>query len=138
MRSDILEQAKSIRGAMNAATKDLTDEQALAVKELYQLWTVDTTYVVDDVRRHDDRLFRCLQAHTSQADWMPDAVPALWVEIAAAGEYREIKVNMLPTEAFALGEIGWYKEKDNLWKSLIDANTYTPESYPNGWEKVTD
>ena len=61
-------------------------------------------------------------------------VPALWVEIAPAGEYREIKDNMLPTEAFALGEIGWYKVKTDLYKSLIPNNVYTPVAYPAGWE----
>lgn len=137
MRNDILAQARAIRGSMTKVTSTLTDEQAIEVKELYQFWEVGVDYAVDDVRRHNDKLFRCLQAHTSQADWTPDAVPALWVEIAAAGEYREIKDNMLPTEAFALGEIGWYKSKDNLWKSLIPANTYTPETYPSGWEQVT-
>lgn len=25
---------------------------------------------------------------------------------------------------------------DNLWKSLIDNNIYTPTAYPDGWEKV--
>lgn len=137
MRNDILEQAQAIRTAMDTAGSVLTDEQAIEVKELYQLWAVGVDYAVDDVRRHNGKLFRCLQAHTSQADWTPDAVPALWVEIAAAGEYREIKENMLSTEAFALGEIGWYQTKDNLYKSLIAANVYTPDTYPDGWEKVT-
>ena len=59
-------------------------------------------------------------------------------EVAPTGEYREIKDNMLSTEAFAKDEIGWYQTKDNLWKSMIDANAYTPESYPAGWEKVTE
>lgn len=136
MRNDILEQARAIRGSMTKVTSVLTDEQAIEVKELYQLWEVGVDYAVDDVRRHDDKLFRCLQAHTSQADWTPDAVPALWVEIAAAGEYREIKENMLSTEAFALDEIGWYQTKENLYKSLIAANVYTPDAYPAGWEKV--
>jgi len=45
---------------------------------------------------------------------------------------------MLSTEAFAKDEIGWYKTKDNLWKSTIDANVYTPETYPAGWEKYTE
>ena len=136
MRNDILEQAKAIRGSMNKVTSTLTDEQAIEVKELYQLWEVDTAYIVGDVRRHDDKLFRCLQAHTSQADWTPDASPALWVEIAPVGEYREIKANMLPTEAFALDEIGWWQSEDNLYRSLIAANVYTPDAYPAGWEKV--
>lgn len=137
MRNDVLEQAKAIRAAMGKVTATLTDEQALAVKELYPLWAVNTAYTVDYVVRHNSKLYRCLQSHTSQENWTPDATPALWVEVAPPNEYREIKDNMLPTEAFALGEIGWYKEKDNLWKSLIPANTYTPETYPAGWEQVT-
>lgn len=132
----ILEQAQAIRDSMNKVTSTLTDEQAIEVKELYQLWEVGIDYAVDDVRRHNDKLFRCLQAHTSQADWTPDVVPALWVEIAADSEYREIKENMLPTEAFAIDEIGWYQTEDNLYKSLIDANVYTPDAYPAGWEQV--
>lgn len=137
MRSDILEQAQAIRAAMGKVTATLTDEQALGVKELYPLWAVDTDYTVGSVVRRNSMLYRCLQNHTSLNTWSPDATPALWVEIAAPNEYREIKDNMLPTEAFALGEIGWYQSKDNLWKSLIDANTYTPETYPAGWEQVT-
>ena len=82
-------------------------------------------------------LYKCNIGHTTQDDWPPETTPNLWTEVAEIGEYREIKDNMLPTEAFALGEIGWYKGKDNLWKSLIPANTYTPETYPSGWEKVT-
>lgn len=138
MRNDIVEQAKKIRADMNTVISNLTDEEAVKVKGLYLPWEVGIKYSVDDVRRYGDKLYRCLQAHTSQADWTPDAVPALWVEVAAPGEYREIKDNMLSTEAFAKGEIGWYQTKDNLWKSIIDANVWTPDSYPAGWEKYTE
>ena len=77
-----------------------------------------------------------MQAHTSQDDWTPDATAALWVEVAAPGEYREIKENMLSTEAFAKDEIGWWQTKDNLYKSKLANNVYTPESYPDGWEAL--
>lgn len=137
MRNDILEQAKAIRAAMGKVTATLTDEQALELAVLYPLWVIGAEYAVDARVRYGDKLYRVLQAHTTQENWTPDATPALYVEVAPAGEYREIKDNMLPTEAFALGEIGWYKEEDNLWKSLIDANTYTPDTYPSGWEQVT-
>lgn len=138
MRNDILEQAKAIRNSMNTVTANLTDEEALAVMDLYLPWKVGETYKVGDMRRDEGKLFRCLQDHTSQADWKPSLVPALWVEIAAPGEYREIKDGMLSTEAFAKDEIGWYQTKDNLWKSLIDNNVWTPEAYPAGWEKVNE
>ena len=134
MRNDIIEQAKAIRKSINTVTANLTDEQAVEVIELYMPWVVGEAVAVGDMRRDEGKLYRCLQAHTTAAEWKPAAVPALWVEIAPAGEYREIKENMLPTEAFALGEIGWHKEKGNLYKSLIDNNVYTPVTYPAGWE----
>lgn len=132
----VLEQAMAIRNSMNKVTETLTDAQALEVKELYELWKTATEYVVGDIRRYAEKLYRCLQAHTSEDNWSPDVVPALWVEIAPVGEYREIKDNMLATEAFVLGEIGWYQTKDNLFESLIDANVYTPITYPAGWKEV--
>jgi hypothetical protein len=136
MRNDIVAQAQSIRNSMNVVTANLTDAEAVIVMDLYLPWKVGETYVNGDMRRDEGKLFRCLQGHTSQAEWKPLMVPALWVEVAAPGEYREIKENMLSTEAFAKDEIGWYKTEDNLWKSLIDANVYTPDSYPAGWEQV--
>ena len=116
---------------------NVDEETARQHTELFEAWAVDTVYEVGAMRQYEGNLYKCLQSHTSQENWTPDATPALWVEVAAPNEYREIKDGMLPTEAFALGEIGWYKTEDNLWKSLIDANTYTPETYPAGWEQVT-
>ena len=35
-------------------------------------------------------------------------------------------------EAFALDELGWWDGA--IYKSLIAANVYTPDAYPQGWE----
>jgi hypothetical protein len=148
MRNDIVAQAQAIRADMNTVTATLTDEQAAAVPNLYELWSPDgVKYYSGADHKHtqakvrgriSNLLYKCLQTHTSQEDWNPEVTPALWVEVAAEGEYREIKDNMLSTEAFAKGEIGWYKSKDNLFKSLIDSNVWTPETYPAGWEKYEE
>jgi hypothetical protein len=130
------EGAKKVRAGMNAAGAVLTDEEALAAKAIYSLWTAGEAVAVGDKRREGDKLYKALQAHTTQAGWEPSAAAALWVEIAAPGEYREIKANMLSTEAFALNEIGWWQTKTALYKSLIAANVYTPASYPAGWEAL--
>ena len=129
-------EALAIRASMDKAGTHLTDEQAKESKAMYRPWLSDTTYAAGDMRQSADTLWKCLQAHTSQVGWEPENTPALWVEVAPAGEYREIKDGMLPTEAFALGEIGWWQTKTNLYRSLIAANTYTPVSYPAGWEQV--
>ena len=35
-------------------------------------------------------------------------------------------------EAFSKDELGWWG--DVVYRSAMDANVYTPEQYPAGWE----
>lgn len=133
---DKITSLKQLRLAMMDFAKTTPDEQAYKYPSLFDAWAVGAAYAVDTRVQSGDKLWKCLQAHTSQEGWNPEASPALWVEVAKPGEYREIKADMLSTEAFAMGEIGWYLTKDKLYKSLIDNNIYTPDSYPAGWEVV--
>lgn len=134
MRNDILKQAQAIREAMGKVTATLTDEQALAVKELYPLWVTDTAYAVDTIVRYEDKLYRCVQAHTSQADWTPPAVPALWVAIADPAE--EWPAWVQPTGAHnAYAKDAKVSHMGKHWVSYVDGNTWEPSVY--GWSEVT-
>ena len=62
----------------------------------------------------------------------PDAAPALWEDISYREGYRIIPATITAGTAFAKDECGWWG--DVLYRSLIDANVYTPEAYPAGWE----
>ena len=62
----------------------------------------------------------------------PDNAPTLWEDILYRDGYRIIPDVITAGTAFALGELGWWGDK--LYKSLLSANVYTPEQYPNGWE----
>lgn len=64
----------------------------------------------------------------------PDNAPTLWEDIAYKQGYRIIPETITAGTAFAKDECGWWG--DVLYKSLIDANVYTPEAYPAGWEVV--
>lgn len=133
MRNDILQQAKAIRAAMGKVTATLTDEQAIEVKELYPLWVIGIDYAVDTIIRYEGELYRCLQAHTSQADWMPSAALSLWTQIADPSE--EWPAWVQPTgahDAYAAG--AQVSHNDKHWTSDIDANTYEPGVY--GWTEV--
>ena len=81
MRNDILEQAQEIRTSIDSVTVALADADAAKNPMLFLPWEADTKYVVGDRRRYDGKVYKCLQAHTSQADWEPPAVPALWVVV---------------------------------------------------------
>ena len=89
MRTDILEQAKAIRESMDAAASVLTDEQAAKAPRLYPTWAVGLMVKAWDRLYYPgtDRLYKVVSDHTTQSDWTPEAVPALYtvIDIAHAG-----------------------------------------------------
>lgn len=44
-------------------------------------WASGVNYAVGKVVSYEGTLYKCIQAHTSQANWMPPAVPALWTPV---------------------------------------------------------
>ena len=62
----------------------------------------------------------------------PDHAPTLWVKINYKDGVRVIPDVISAAEAFALDELGWWDGA--IDKSLIAANVYTPDAYPQGWE----
>lgn len=64
----------------------------------------------------------------------PDNAPSLWEDIAYREGYRIIPAVITAGTAFTKDECGWWG--DTLYKSMINANVYTPEQYPAGWEAV--
>ncbi len=131
------EKALQLRALIEKASVSLSDEDALEAVELFPAWAVDTAYAVDQRIRHGSKLYRCVQAHTSQADWTPDKTPALWTEVAKPGE---IPVWRQPTgaqDAYNKGDRVHYPDAGGpVYESTIDANVYSPEAYPAGWRLV--
>lgn len=70
----------------------LTDEELLSVQPALEgrVWQPGLSVQVGDVYACGGFLWRCIQAHTTQSDWLPDKVPALWhkVEIVHEDEVR--------------------------------------------------
>lgn len=48
-------------------------------KQEYQ-WKPGEAVKVGDRRYYNGKWYICIQSHTTQADWTPDIVPALWKE----------------------------------------------------------
>ena len=64
----------------------------------------------------------------------PDNAPTLWEDINYKNGHRIIPEVITVGLAFSKDETGWWN--DVLYKSVMDANVYTPEQYPAGWEIV--
>lgn len=62
----------------------------------------------------------------------PENAPDMWDSIEYRDGIRLIPETIVAENPFMAGELGWWGDK--LYKSLIDANVYTPEAYPAGWE----
>ena len=120
---------------MHKAAVSLTDEDALEAVELFPLWVTDKAYEVDERIRYGEKLYRCVQAHTSQASWTPDATPALWTEVAKPGEIPVWKQPTGAQDAYRIGDKVHYPTKDDpVYICTVDYNIYSPDTY--GWELV--
>lgn len=139
----VLEQAYLIREAMDVAGANLTDEMALECVRLYRPWEVGRVLAVGEFLTYgensvgDPQLYKVVIEHTAQADWTPDTSPSLFTPIGL--DEDGYPVWSQPTgahDAYNKGDIVNYN--GTLYKSLIDGNTYSPDSYPAGWEVYTE
>ena len=126
------EHAYKLRDMLHKASASLEDADALEAIELFPKWAVDTAYEKGIRVRYEDELYRCEQSHTSQADWTPDAVKALWTAVAEPGE---IPVWVQPTgvqDAYMMYDKVYYPNKgDTIYISDVDNNVWSPLTY--GW-----
>ena len=125
------EHARKLRELIVKASTSLDDESALQGIELFPLWKNETAYAVGDRIRYEDVLYKCVQAHTSQAQWTPDITPALWTEVSI-DEWPEWKQPLGAQDAYRLGDKVSHLEK--RWISTLDYNTYEPSVY--GWDEA--
>ena len=77
----IIELARKLRPIIEQAAQSLDDRTALSAVALYPAWAAGVDYATGYKVQHGGRLWRCIQAHTSQDGWEPENAPALWTEI---------------------------------------------------------
>lgn len=141
-RDDLQEQnARLVPSMVKAASivaLSFTDEQALEVPDLYPVYEVDHAFKKDERFTYNGRLFKVNQAHTSAAQWVPGetGTESLYTCLEMAGDGYLVWTQ--PTgahNAYNTGDIVHYPTKDDqLYKSLIDGNVWSPDAYPQGWE----
>ena len=126
----------------------------------YLVWTQPTgahnAYNTGDIVHYpteDDPLYKSLIDGNS---WSPDAYPQGWQEYDASTstepstpdpgtetptkpsepEYPDFVQPTGAHDAYKKGDIVRYNGK--LYQSLIDANAYSPDAYPQGWQEYSE
>ena len=150
LKEDITEAQEDAEQAQEVVllTRDfLPDVIAITLPEIYDEWNPDSvSYIGKDtategnpasIVRYNDALYRCLQSHTSQASWTPEASPSLWVLIDdPAIEWPEWKQPTGAHDAYSLGAKVSHNGKK--WISQIAANTVEPGTDERYWKEYTE
>ena len=118
---------------LKAARLTADDQTALAGIELYPKWAVGLAVAKDSRYQFNGKLYKAVQAHTTQADWTPDVTPALWV-IVSLKEWPEWVQPAGSHDAYAKGAKVTHSGKK--WTSDVDANVWEPGVY--GWSEVVE
>ena len=134
-----LQLAEQFRYALQLFVQTLSDEEAMEVATVYPAYQAGKKYKEGEMFTYgvnsvgDPQLYRTVSEHTSQADWKPSELPALYTPIGLNDSGYPIWSK--PTgaqDAYNIGDVVDYN--GTLYESLIDGNTYSPEEYPGGWK----
>ena len=119
----------------------LTDEELLSVQPALEgrVWQPGISVQVGDVYACGGFLWRCIQAHTTQSDWLPDKVPALWhkVEIVHEDEVRVWQAGV----NYAAGDEVAYPDTNGTLYACLQSHTalagWEPPNVPALWKAKT-
>ena len=131
----LIEKARKMRAAMETAAVSLDDATASTAPEMFPRLKEDGSLVKAGARIcWGGKLKRAAVDLWDTAENTPDAAPTLWEDLTYRDGIRVIPETITVGLSFAKGERGWWG--DSLYMSTIDANVWTPEAYPAGWEIV--
>ena len=71
-------EALALRRHIETAVQSLSDGEALESVTLHPAWAIGRDYPAGHKVRCNGRLWRCIQAHTSQTGWEPENAASLW------------------------------------------------------------
>lgn len=145
-RADLDEQ-KNVAAITFVSLAEKGDIDAVTATEhadLFEGWGANKDYTVGKivtrpngkiVTRPNGNLYKCVQAHRSQADWKPENTPALWTKIGdPTEEYPEWSQPIGAHDAYPLGaKVSHNGEK---WTSDVANNVWEPGVY--GWTEVVE
>lgn len=138
-----LELRKALQLFLATLDADTNMADMMEVPSVFPKFKIGKAYKAKDVFRYgenavgDAQLYQVLQDHTSTAEWTPLNAPSLYKAIGITEDgYPEWVQPLGASDAYNTGDIVSYNGV--LYESIIDANTWSPDTYPGGWKEVTE
>ena len=126
---------KAFISALVKMRESVSDASASASPYLYPTLKANGSLIKSGTRiNHNGTIKRAAVDLYDTAENTPNNAPSLWEDIEYKEGYRLIPETITAGTAFTKDECGWWKDK--LYKSLIDSNIWTPDTYPSGWKEV--
>lgn len=135
--------AEQLRRAIQMFAATLDEEKAMEVAAVFDPWEPGravkpgqyVTFGTNSVG--DPQLYKVNDGmgHTTQAGWEPNVSPSMFTAVGL--DEDGYPVWSQPTgahDAYNAGDIVNYN--GTLYCSVINGNTYSPDTYPAGWELV--
>ena len=138
-----IEKAREFRKLINAnlqATRklirvdDLSEEELLEMIDLYDNYQLDKQYKEDDIFKYEGKLYKVIQEHTSQENWIPSELPALYLNMMPENVIPEWVQPTGAHDAYSIGDKVIFEGK--VYESVIDGNTWSPIDHPSSWKEI--
>ena len=74
----LMKDMKKFVNTIKTLRETIPDEIALQNISIYPEWREGLNLQIGDRLKYQEKLYKVIQAHTTQADWQPNLVPALF------------------------------------------------------------
>lgn len=129
--------AQQLRRAIELLVQNLPieDSDALAISDVFEMWEAHTKYKAGTIVKYGEEddgsaiIYSVVSEHTSQEDWPPDLVPALYKRIGFSDGFPVWVQPISSADAYSKDDV--VSHKGSTWVSDLDYNVWEPGVY--GW-----
>ena len=109
---------------------DLSPANSEFILSRYPSYEVNHSYAIGQKFVYRSKLYKVVQAHTSQSDWQPDLVSSLYTEVMPEGVIGPWRQPLGAHDAYRIGDKVTYNGQ--VFVCNLDYNVYAPDV--TGWE----
>ena len=134
VNDNVREVETTIKVFENIWDKTKSEEKIIEIRNNIYNYEINKGYIIGDYFLYNNIAYEVIQSHTSQEDWKPNEVPALY-KVLVLHEYNEVSAWVQPQgahDAYPLGAKVTHNNK--TWESLYANNVWEPSIF--GWKEL--